>query len=128
VAVTYMDVATSLGRTLNADEQAQAEQWIDDARLVIGARLGDLDELDQDLLDYVVREAVVARIKRPDEATQVQISVDDATTSRRYERSTGTISILDEWWALLSPITDSGIGFSTRPAFEADDPLLSSWE
>ncbi|MCW2752496.1 MAG: hypothetical protein JWR83_3606, partial [Aeromicrobium sp.] len=65
------DIVTVLGRTTITDQEDM--QWaifIDDARLLISARLGDLDELDQARLDYVVREAVVAHIRHPDDATQ----------------------------------------------------------
>ena len=127
MAVTYEDVAISLGRTLTDAEQAQATLWIGDALLLVAARLGDLAELDQDILDYVVREAVVLKMKRPDEATRVDVSVDDASVSRSYERSTGQVTILDEWWSMLSPANDSSAGFSTRPGFEMDTPPVDSW-
>lgn len=128
--IDYTAVETSLGRTLTDPERAQVTQWIGDAELIVGARLGDLAALDQAVLAYVVREAVVLKVKRPDGAVKVDVSVDDASTSRTYERSTGQITILDEWWALLSPGADSGAGFSTRPGFEPDtsSSVLDGWE
>lgn len=120
--IDYDVVQDSLGRTLTAAEQAQADLWIGDAELLIRARLGDLDELDQDALAYVVREAVVLKFKRPDDATQVTVRVDDASTSKTYQSSTGQIRILDEWWSLLSPADDSSAGWSTRPGFDPDPP------
>jgi hypothetical protein len=130
MAVDYTDVEVSLGRALSTNEVAQVQMWLGDALVIIGNRLGDVAALDQTVLDYVVREAVVLKIRRPDPATQVQVSVDDATTSRTYESSTGQVTILDEWWAMLSPAADSGIGFSTRPAFEPDAPAQTwfGWE
>lgn len=128
MAVDYTDVEVSLGRTLSTNEVAQAELWISDALTIIGVRLGDVSLLDQTVLDYVVREAVVLRIRRPDPATQIQVTVDDATTSRTYESSTGQVTILDEWWAMLSPTADSGAGFSTRPGFEPDTVTSTDWE
>lgn len=82
--------------------------WIDDALLLIGARLGDIAELDQAKLDYVVREAVVQHIRHPDDATQVSVSVDDATSSRTYRSGRGRVTILDEWWDLLAPVEQGG--------------------
>ena len=98
-------IAVALGRasTLTNDEAQQWSMWIDDARLLIEARLGGLDELDQAKLDYVVREAVIAHIRHPDDATQVSVTLDDGSTSRTYRSARGRVSILDEWWDLLSP-------------------------
>ena len=113
-SVTPQTIAVALGRT--APEQGTAEfdqwsMWINDALLLIQARLGDLSALDSAALDYVVREAVVAHVRNPDNATQVSLSVDDATSSRTYRTSRGRVTILDEWWALLSPTTSVGRGF-----------------
>lgn len=117
MSVTPADIAVALGRTTPVDpELSQWALWISDARMLIEARLGDLDELDQAKLDYVVREAVVAQIKRPDDATTVAVHVDDASASRTYRSSAGRVTIRDEWWDLLSP-TDSKAGaFSIRPS------------
>lgn len=104
MAVTADTIATALGRAASsASETAQWELWIDDARLLIAARLGDLAELDQPKLDYVVREAVIAHINHPDDATQVSVSIDDASTSRTYRSGNGRVTIRDEWWDLLAP-------------------------
>jgi hypothetical protein len=118
MAVNPETIAVALGRTAPASgsaEYAQWEMWISDARMLIAARLGDLAELNQDTLDYVVREAVVAQVRRPDDATSVEVRVDDGATTRAYRTSRGRITILDDWWNLLSP-TDSKQGaFSIRP-------------
>jgi hypothetical protein len=108
--VTYQDVATSLGRTLSATEQAQVTQWIGDAELLISARLGDLTKLNQDRLKYVVREAVVQHALNP-EGFQSE-TIDDYT----YRRGTaaGRVAILDEWWELLNPTGESG-AFTINP-------------
>ena len=112
MAVTPETIATALGRaTFTSDEDAQWSMWIDDALLLIEARLGDPAELDQARLDYVVREAVVAHIRHPDDATQVSVSVDDASTSRTYRSGKGRVTILDEWWDLLSPDTGKSGAF-----------------
>lgn len=116
MAVVVADIETALGRTLSTSEQAQANQWIADALLLIGIRLGDVDDLDPDVLDYVVREAVVSRFRNP-EGFQSE-SIDDYTY--RHGTETRRVTILPEWWDLLSPATESD-HFSIRPGFEPDD-------
>lgn len=111
MAVTTDMIAVALGRTAPASGTAEAQQWemwISDALMLIEDRLGDPAALDQAKLDYVVREAVVAQVRRPDSATQVDIEVDDARSSRRYSSSTGRVTILDEWWDLLAPVEQGG--------------------
>lgn len=118
MAVTPNDIAVELGRTapdLAAPEYAQWELWISDARFLIGRRLGDITALDQDTVDYVVRQAVAAHVKRPDDATQVTVSVDDASSSKTYRSSRGRVEIIDDWWALLAPTDTTGKAFSITP-------------
>jgi hypothetical protein len=109
-------IAVALGRTdPTANEMLQWEMWIGDALMLIDARvdaLGITTELDEARLDYVVREAVVAHVRRPDDATQVTISVEDASTSKTYRSSRGRIEILDAWWALLGLTAPTGGAFS----------------
>jgi hypothetical protein len=90
--------------------EQQWRMWIDDAEMLIEARrlLLGLEQPDQAKLDYVVREAVAAHIKRPDDATQVTIAVDDGSSSRSYKTGKGRVTILDEWWALLGLVEASG--------------------
>lgn len=127
MAVTPTQIAVALGRTAPAEDSTEWEQWgmwISDALMLISARLvgekdgqvPSLDDLDQAKLDYVVREAVVAQIQRPDDATTVDVSVDDGRVSRTYRSSAGRVSIRDEWWDLLSPSTSTSGAFSIRPA------------
>jgi hypothetical protein len=99
VTVVVQDIETALGRTLTDTETAQADQWLSDALLIIGARLGDVALLDQPTLDYVVREAVTARFRNP-EGYQSE-SIDDYTY--RHGSETRRVTILPEWWDLLSP-------------------------
>jgi|SRR5690606_23360622 len=115
--VTPETIAVALGRTApepDSPEWAQWVMWIDDAAMLVEARLGDLGDLDQAKLNYVIREAVVAHVRKPDDATQVTVSVDDASSSRTYRSSKGRVTILDEWWDLLSPKNADG-AFSIRP-------------
>lgn len=118
MTVAPSDIAVELGRTApdpTSAEYAQWELWIADARMLISARLGDLTALDQGRLDYVVRQAVTAHVRRPDDATQVAIAVDDGNVSRTYRSSKGRVEIIDEWWALLSPPNTNGRAFSVGP-------------
>lgn len=121
MGVTPADIAVALGRTapdLEDPEYAQWSMWIADARMLIEVRLGDLDDLDQGRLDYVVREAVVAQVRRPDDSTSVDVAVDDGRVSKRYSSGSGRVTIRDEWWALLAPVAAGGRAFEvdTMPA------------
>ncbi len=112
MAVTPDVVLVALGRaSFTPVEEQQWDMWIADALMLIGDRLGDVTLFDQAKLDYVVREAVVAHVRRPDDATQVSVSIDDGSTSRTYRSSKGRIVILDEWWTLLSPTEPSSGAF-----------------
>lgn len=109
MTVSTDDIAIALGREAkDVNELAQWGMWMQDALLLISARLGSLEDLDEAKLDYVVREAVVAHIRHPDDATNVQVSVDDASVSRTYRSGRGRVVILSEWWNLLAPEDDAG--------------------
>lgn len=113
MAVTVDKIAVALGRAApepGSVTEQQWEMWIDDAEMLIDTRRTELGAAEPDAakLDYVVREAVVAHIKKPDDATQVTISVDDAATSRSYRSGKGRVTILDEWWALLGLVQNTG--------------------
>lgn len=121
MAVTPSMIAVALGQAAPASGSAtesQWQMWIDDALLLIEARLGDVAALDAAKVDYVVREAVVAHVRNPDDASQVAVSIDDGSVSRSYRSSRGRVTILDEWWNLLSPSKPSGRAFEvdTMPA------------
>jgi len=122
MTVKVSDIETALGRTLTDVEQAQATQWMADALMLVEVRLGDPADLNQPALDYVVREAVVARFRNP-EGYQSE-SIDDYTY--RHGSETRRVTILDEWWALLSPVAEGPV-FSARPGFEPDRGPLDPW-
>lgn len=122
--VTPARVAVALG--VAAPDPAsitfkQWEMWIDDADMLIEDRAAELGVSLADIgvakLDYVVREAVVAHVKRPDDSTQVTVTVDDGTTSKSYRSGKGRVQIIDEWWTLLG-LTDPEGAFAidTAPA------------
>lgn len=111
-------IATALGKpNPSATVADQWRMWIADALMLIQMRVDGITptpEVDQVKLDYVIREAVVEHVRRPDNATQVTVSVDDGSTSRTYRSGRGRVSILDEWWLLL------GLGGQRGRAFEVD--------
>lgn len=119
--VTPDMIAVALGRP-DPPTEAEYEQWslwIDDAAMLIDARaeaLAVTDPLPEIRLDYVIREAVIAHLRRPDNATQVTVSVQDASTTRMYRSSRGRIEILDEWWELLGLTSASTGAFSIDTA------------
>lgn len=121
MTVQVSDIETALGRTLTAAERAQAAQWISDALMLVTVRLGDPAELNQGALDYVVREAVVARFRNP-EGFQSE-SIDDYTY--RHGNETRRVTILSEWWDLLRPGRSGA--FSTRPTFDPDNGPCDVW-
>ena len=113
-------IATALGQaTPTGPTAGQWQMWIDDALMLIQARVDSITPtptVDQARLDYVIREAVVAQVRRPDDSTQVTVSVDDGSVSKTYRSGAGRVSILDDWWNLL------GLGGATSAgkAFEVD--------
>lgn len=113
--VTPANIAVALGVTAPESGSIQGQQWqlwIDDATMLIDNRAAqlniDLESIDEAKLDYVIREAVVSQVKKPDDATQVSITVDDGTTAKSYRSGKGRVSILDEWWTLLGLTDPSG--------------------
>ncbi len=118
MTVNPVTIAVALGRTApepNSLTEQQWQMWIDDALMLIDVRKTELEvvtDLDAAALDYVVREAVCSHIRRPDDATQVTVSVDDGSTSKTYRSGRGRVSIIDEWWTLLGLLPPTGGAFS----------------
>lgn len=115
--VTPTTIAVALGRAApepGSVIEQQWDMWIDDAHMLIDARRAELgvDSVSATALEYVVREAVVSQVRRPDDATQVTVSVDDASTSRTYSSGRGRVQIVDEWWALLGLTSPNDGAFS----------------
>ena len=129
MAVTPETIAVALGRTTPESGSLAYEQWlmwIDDALMLINARKTELavtTDLDANTLDYVVREAVAAHVRRPDDATQVTVSVDDGSMSKTYRSGRGRVEILDEWWALLGLTPPTGGAFSVSMVGSASGHL-----
>lgn len=118
MAVTPDNIAVAMGVAAPEPDSIQWQQWslwIDDATMLIENRAEQLDidpaTIGELKFDYVVRESVVAHIKKPDDATQVSVQVDDGMTSKSYRSGKGRVTILDEWWVLLG-LTDPSGAFS----------------
>lgn len=111
MAVQNSDIEDALGRTLTDAEQRQVPRWIGQAGRQIDARAARLGvAVDETLRDDVVELAVVAMVRRPTDEKRVRVTVDDGTTEREYSSSTGAVSILDDWWALLGLVERSTSG------------------
>lgn len=116
MSVTPSIIAVALGVAAPEPDSITEQQWdlwISDAEMLIETRRVALavETIDAAKLDYVVREAVVAHVKKPDDATQVTVAVDDASTSKTYRSGKGRVTILDEWWVLLG-LTDAKGAFT----------------
>lgn len=120
--VTPDSIAVALGRPApspDAPEWAQWSMWIEDALMLIKVRHSDLTLLDQSRLEYVVREAVVAQIRRPEDLTSVTVSIDDGSQQKTYRSGAGRVAIRDEWWDLLAPSAPSSGAFSINTVPQA---------
>lgn len=132
--VTPAVIAVALGQDAppaGSTKAAQWAMWISDALMLIDTRMTELAVTttpDGAKVDYVVRQAVVAQVQRPDDATQITTSVDDGSVSRTYSSSRGRVEIRDEWWTLLGLTSPSSGAFSidTAPALtDAHAPWCS---
>jgi len=121
--VTPATIAVALGLAAPVSgsvTEQRYQMWLADALMLIQLRYDSLDDdtivVEQALLDYVIREAVVTHAERPDNSTQVSYSVDDTSIAKTFRSGKGRVAILDEWWVLLGLSTTSGSGaFSFRP-------------
>ena len=82
MAVTPESIAVAMGMAAPESGSIQWQQWslwVDDATMLIENRADQLDidpaDIGEVKFDYVVRESVVAHIKKPDDATQVSVQV-----------------------------------------------------
>lgn len=113
-AISVEDVATAIGRPITSDDEyAQVDQWISDVELLIGAKLV-LADLDQNLLAYVERETVIARMRHRSETQATTDDVDQG--DENY-----FLRVLGPWWTLLAPQKEIASSmYSVRPTFEPD--------
>ena len=121
MSVTPENVAVEIGRPtpLSSVDDARFQSWIDQALYLIGKRY-PIDSLDSADVDYVVLMAAAAHARNPENSTQVDVSVDDASVSKRYSSSLGRVSIWDDLWDLLDPAVSNDGAFTISP-FGAPD-------
>ncbi|MCI1749107.1 MAG: hypothetical protein LKI24_14160 [Acidipropionibacterium sp.] len=114
--VTPDDITTELGRDLTQVEAQQVARWITQSALIIAKHFGTLDGLDPDLLGYAITAMVTTRLTRPaDGATSVQVSIDDATSVRRYTDSAPGLILTDQLIDLLTPEVNASQAFTINP-------------
>lgn len=124
-AVTPNDVADRLGRVrpvLDSPAYRQAQVFIDqaDRRITIHQATHGLPDPDHQVREYVILEAVAAVVRNPDDATSVDVQIDDGRVSKRYSSSTGRVSLEDWWDTLWPPVAGESSAFTVRPSFEPD--------
>lgn len=120
---TYADVSIAIGRPIpDPAEQAQVTYWLDAVELVIVSRLGPVADLDQAVVKYVETEAVATRMQNPN-GYQSE-TIDDYTY--RFGSETRSVTILDEWWRLLSPTNGDG-AFTITPHYDTTGSAYPDW-
>lgn len=98
---TVIDVATTLGRPItDQDEQAQILNWISKTERIISARLGNLDNLDRQILADVISEVVARRARNPDGKRNERI--DDYSYTLDAAASAVELTLTADEWARLS--------------------------
>ena len=132
MTATIVEVATELARPTPTGPQAdQWQAWIMRAYLLIQNRLGQTayDALEPQIVDDVVVQAVAehARAWRDTTASSYTVSVDDGSTTRRYDAGVGSLSIPDSLWRLLDPTIGDAGAFTITPYAEPDPDPLESW-
>lgn len=98
---TVIDVATTLGRPItDQDEQNQITNWIAKTERIISARLGNLDNLDRQILADVISEVVARRARNPDGKRNERI--DDYSYTLDAAASAVELTLTADEWARLS--------------------------
>lgn len=98
---TVTDVATTLGRPItDLDEQNQISNWIAKTERIIAARLGDLGNLDRQILADVISEVVARRARNPDGKRNERI--DDYSYTLDAAASAVELTLTADEWARLS--------------------------
>lgn len=132
------DVAVELGRpAASADETAQWQAWLDRVERSIerafrkaGLVFADQVDLDDPTVADVVDVEVAAVIRRIDMPkpgrTSITRSIDDASTTERWEGEYYGLDLTADEWDSLLPGSDAQ-AFSTRPGFVPDAVPWDSW-
>lgn len=128
MGVTPVEVAIALGRPAPAPASIQWNQWvywidaatrqIDRQADRVGVGAASLIPAD---VDYAVTQAVALQVARPGDATELTVSVDDGSSTRRWASSTGEPDT-SRWWADLGIEPASG-AFTVTPYFDSPGSL-----
>lgn len=124
---TPTDVSHRLGRPLSEDETAQVSTLLNDAEILIQAKIPDLDdkiaadEISSQTVIMVESNAVVRLVRNPNGYT----SETDGTYSYgiNWKLATGSLTITDHEWSLLG-VSSGVFTISVAPGL----PLLSGPE
>lgn len=119
IYATSNDVATHLGRSLSTTEESQINLWISWLEADIGRNMPDPTTVDGTTAQRVIVQSIAAYLDNPTAASEVQVSVDDGSVTKRYTRSLGRVQILPELWADLGWSGDTG-AFTVTPYAAAD--------
>lgn len=114
--VSVDDVARGMGRPVGELNADMVEQAVQDAETLLRIHLGDLDGLDRDILELVVRLAVTDFVQNPEGAAEESWTMDDASrTVKRGDGASGRVTILPEWLEWLRPAAPPTASFSIAP-------------
>ena len=116
---TFDDVAIHLGRSLSETEESQIFMWISWLEADIASKLPDLTTVDPTAAQRVIVQSIASYLDNPTAASEVQVSVDDGSVTKRYTRSLGRVQILPELWADLGWSGETG-AFTVSPYGAAD--------
>lgn len=130
---TVIDVATTLGRPItDQDEQNQITNWISKTERIIAARLGNLGDLDRQILADVISEVVARRARNPDGKRNERI--DDYSYTLDAAASAVELTLTADEWARLSQ--DGSTSGAYMPVLtpapwlggrDADTPPTGGW-
>lgn len=109
---TVEDVVARYGRTLTAGEATQVREWLEDLSSDIRMRIPEVDTLAMvpdyaRLVTRVISETIILKLRNPEGLRQRTVSIDDFSETKTIDssNSSGRLSISDEDWALLLPVT-----------------------
>lgn len=133
MAVTHLQVATSAGlpaSSLTSEEIDQINWWLKVAqtkiRLHFLKRHVPFADLDADVVDIVVVEAVARKVSNP--LGKQNERIDDYSYGLNADEATSQIRITDEEWDLLTPVDNSERGaFTIRTDLGARTHRHTGW-
>lgn len=99
------DVAARMGRSLTAEEETQAAAFLEDAEIIIKAKIPDLDDqiedevLSESVVVMVEANAVIRLLRNPN--GYISETDGDYSYQKSGRSASGYLEILDHEWALL---------------------------